>query len=63
MRLYRVVFDSVPEFVEAQSLGEAVRIWLTNLIAENEPGDFDDGQEPDSVELVHGSPVLRNSDG
>ncbi len=59
MRLYRVVFDGEPNFVEAPNLGAAVSVWRTFLIAENEPGDIEDDVEPESIELMQEGRVWR----
>ena len=59
MNLYRVVFDGQPDFVEAETFSRAIELWRAKLISENEPDDFEDNVEPESVELVHESPVVR----
>jgi hypothetical protein len=59
MKLYRVTFDGQPDYIEAYSFGGAVAIWRNHLIATNQPGDFENDVEPESVELLHEQPVLR----
>lgn len=59
MNLYRILFDGDPDFVEAETFAGAILLWRDNLIEENEPGDFDESVQPESVELVHEKPVLR----
>ncbi len=58
MRLYKVTFDNQPEFVEAPDFGSAVLIWREHLMATN-PGDFDGTENPESLELISESPVIR----
>lgn len=58
-KLYRITFDGEPDYIEAVDFGAAIEIWRAKLIAENEPGDFDDDVEPESVNLEHDRPVLR----
>lgn len=51
-KLYSVTFDGQPDFILAYDFGGAIRVWRSKLIRENEPGDFDESIEPESVELV-----------
>jgi hypothetical protein len=62
MALYLVRFDGEPDYIEAGSFVDAIAIWRRALISENEPGDFDDTVQPESVELVHEGPVWRAVD-
>ena len=62
MKLYCVQFDGQPDFVEAENFGVAIAIWRKHLIAQNEPGDFDDDVEPESLSVVSEEPVLRGED-
>lgn len=57
--LYRILFDNQPDYVEADNFTRAIDLWREHLIASNEPGDFDESVQPESVELVHEEYVLR----
>lgn len=61
MKLYRVTFDGSDDYVEAESFGDAIKIWRAHLFSSNLPGDFEDDVEPESVALVSDEPVLRAS--
>ncbi len=58
MKLYKVIFDSQPDFVEAETFGAAIQIWRKQLQTDN-PDAFWDDVEPEAVELVHDASVLR----
>lgn len=62
MSLYRVRFDCEDDFIEAPSFGDALRLWRKSLQANNEPGDIADDQEPETVELLSYSPVIRDTE-
>lgn len=59
MKSYQVWYDGDFDVVEATSFRDAVRIWRRKLIADNEPGDFDDTVEPDQVVVIKDAPVVR----
>lgn len=59
MRLYRILFDAQPEFVEAADLGNAVRIWRQKKSVDWDD-EYDGTEEPESIELLHDGPVLRD---
>ncbi len=59
MNLYIVQFDGQPDYVEAETFVEAIALWRAKLIADNDPGDFEDDVQPDSVVVVHDEPVVR----
>jgi hypothetical protein len=59
MKLYQVLFDGETDFVEAPGFVEAIVVWRSKLLRENEPGDFDHDVQPEAVMLMHDGPVLR----
>lgn len=58
-KLYRILFDGEPDYIEATSFGKAIKLWRDNIIDENEPGVIAEDEEPESVELIHEKGVIR----
>lgn len=59
MKLYRIVFDNDPDYVEASNLANAVVIWKAHLLTKNNNDPDLVDVEPESIELAHDEPVLR----
>lgn len=58
MKLYHIQFDGQSYWVEAQSFGNAVIVWQAHVkVLWGE--DFTGEEEPDSVQLAHDEPVIR----
>lgn len=57
--LYHIDYAGDEEFVEAESLTDALAIWKQKLADDLGPNDYDDEEEPDSITLVSQRPVLR----
>ena len=58
MKLYRVLFDGRPYWVEAPSFGEAVKVWRSH-VQELWGMEYTGEEEPESVELMHDESVIR----
>jgi len=63
-KVYRVTYDGEDEIVEADSFGDALKVWRAALMAEFKREDCyepdDEDREPDSVTLIADRPVLRH---
>lgn len=56
MRLYMIQFDGEQEYVEATTMGGAIKIWLAaSIITRGMDGD----EEPESCARISERPVLR----
>lgn len=55
MKLYRILFDNEPSFIEAESFGDAVTLWRKVFEATEDC----EAPEPESVELVHHEAAVR----
>lgn len=53
-----IQFDSNQEYVEAEDLPTAVKLWREKKAADW-GDDYDGDEEPDSVALVHEEAVIR----
>lgn len=58
MKLYLVQYDGTSWYIEAASFGDALVAWR-NHVAVEWGDDYADGDEPESVALVHDRPVVR----
>ena len=58
MNLYLVQYDGESYYVEAATLHAAIEAWQSAIEKEWDSGDFN-GEEPDSIALVHASAVIR----
>lgn len=54
MKLYRILFDTEWYWVEAKDMTDAVAIWK-----EESRKLWGEGDEPESIELMHEGAVLR----
>lgn len=61
MALYRVLYDAEQNYIEADSISDAVDVWRRFLDAENEDDPIDEDEETESIELVQRGPVWRGS--
>ena len=52
MKLYRVMFDGEYDYIEAKSFFEAINVWRTVFLLNNNPGDFDINVEPEEVRTI-----------
>lgn len=60
MKLYKIVFDSTRDFVEASSFSKAIELWRKDLVDSGVYCEEDAPSiEPESVELISGDPVIR----
>lgn len=57
-KLYHVQYDHVSYWVEAISFAQAIDRWKRHVKVQW-GADYDGTEEPDSVHLVHGEPVIR----
>lgn len=57
MALYCVQHDGQPDYVEADSMNDAIRVWRSYIAKENNDEQFD----PDSCALISDDAVIREA--
>jgi len=58
MKLFAIHYDSSEDFIEAETMREAIRVWHLHMKLQNGSDWFGD-EEPEACRLVSEKPVLR----
>jgi hypothetical protein len=58
LKLFAVMYDGDNDYVEAETMRDAIAIWHAHMKLQNGNDWFGD-EEPESCSLVIGKPVLR----